>query len=90
NLKSRHAVEAGGLSGAPLFERSTETLSQLRSRTALPLIGVGGISSGADAIAKLKAGATALQLYSGLVYKGFSLMPEILEEIDAYRATKTE
>ena len=82
NLKSRHGAEAGGLSGAPLFAPSTEILRQLRARTALPLIGVGGISSGEEAQAKLDAGATAVQLYSALVYKGLSLVPEILKELD--------
>ncbi len=82
NLKSRHGAEAGGLSGAPLFAPSTEILRQLRARTVLPLIGVGGISSGEEAQAKLDAGATAVQLYSALVYKGLSLVPEILKELD--------
>ncbi|QHQ34015.1 quinone-dependent dihydroorotate dehydrogenase [Algicella marina] len=78
--------EKGGLSGQPLFAKSTAVLSDLKARTDLPLIGVGGISSPEQAIAKLEAGATALQLYSGLVYKGLSLVPEILRGIDAWRA----
>ncbi len=88
NVIDRQRTESGGLSGAPLFRRSTEVLRALNARTALPLIGVGGISTAEDAIAKLEAGATALQLYSALVYEGMRLVPRILKGIDAHLAAK--
>ena len=70
-LASRHAAEAGGLSGAPLFRRSTAVLARLHALTAgrLPLIGVGGVGSAEDAYAKIRAGASAVQLYTALVYR---------------------
>ena len=73
-----NAVEAGGLSGAPLFERSTRVLSRLAAALAgeVPIIGVGGILCGADAQAKIDAGASLVQLYSGLVYRGPDLIGE--------------
>ena len=78
-LKSAHRAEAGGLSGAPLFEKSTRTLARLSDLTggALPLIGVGGIASASDAYAKIRAGASAVQLYTALVYGGLSLAGDI-------------
>ncbi|WP_092065154.1 quinone-dependent dihydroorotate dehydrogenase [Poseidonocella pacifica] len=82
-LHSAHAGEAGGLSGAPLFERSTRVLSRLAQSTTLPLIGVGGIASAEDAYAKIRAGASAVQLYSALVYGGLSLLEEIVRGLDA-------
>ena len=87
-LTGRHAAEAGGLSGAPLFERSTRVLARLSQLTAgrLPLIGVGGISSAEQAYAKIRAGATAVQLYTALVYRGLSLVPAILQGLDALLA----
>jgi len=77
--------EAGGLSGRPLFERSTRVLAQLSALTegAMPLIGVGGISSAGDAYAKIRAGASAVQLYTALVYEGVSVVPRILQGLDA-------
>lgn len=77
------AKEAGGLSGAPLLGRSTATLRRLRTRLpeAMPLIGVGGILSGADAVAKTSAGAQLVQLYSGLIYRGPKLIGECVEAI---------
>ena len=73
-----NAIEAGGLSGAPLLERSTRVLSRLAAALAgeVPIIGVGGILCGADAQAKIDAGASMVQLYSGLVYRG----PELIGE----------
>jgi dihydroorotate dehydrogenase len=70
--------EAGGLSGAPLAERSTNTLRELARSLAgaLPVIGVGGIMSAGDATAKLAAGAQLVQLYTGLVYRGPALVRE--------------
>lgn len=77
------AAEAGGLSGAPLLERSTATLRRLRARLAshIPMIGVGGISSGTDAIAKTAAGAQLVQLYTGLIYRGPRLIRECVDAI---------
>lgn len=87
-LTSAHKDQAGGLSGAPLFERSTRVLARLSDLTggALPLIGVGGVATGAQAYAKIRAGASAVQLYSALVYEGLSLVPRILRELDALLA----
>ena len=83
-LKSAHRAEAGGLSGAPLFEKSTRTLARLSDLTggALPLIGVGGIASAEDAYAKIRAGASAVQLYTALVYGGLSLAADIARGLD--------
>ena len=77
------AREAGGLSGRPLFKLSTRMLAEtfVRAESAFPLIGVGGVDSGATAIAKIKAGATLVQLYSGLVYRGIGLVGEIKADL---------
>lgn len=73
-----HAQEAGGLSGRPLLQASNRIIRRLRAALpALPIIGVGGILSGADARAKLEAGATLVQLYTGLIYRGPELVPEV-------------
>ncbi|KPQ07656.1 MAG: FMN-dependent dihydroorotate dehydrogenase PyrD [Rhodobacteraceae bacterium HLUCCA12] len=87
-VHSAQASEAGGLSGRPLFERSTRVLARLShlSDGALPLIGVGGIDSAETAYAKILAGASAVQLYSALVYHGFSLVNEIARGLDALLA----
>lgn len=87
-LHGAHAAEAGGLSGAPLFERSTRVLAQLSAATGgrIPLIGVGGIGSGRDAHAKILAGASALQIYTALVWQGLSLVPRILSDLDGLLA----
>ncbi|MBT6524729.1 MAG: quinone-dependent dihydroorotate dehydrogenase, partial [Marinovum sp.] len=84
-LQNRHRGEKGGLSGAPLFERSTQVLARLSELTDgnLPLIGVGGIGSAEDAYAKIRAGAQAVQLYSALVYAGLSLVQDITTGLDA-------
>ena len=84
-LKSAHKGEAGGLSGRPLFEKSTRILAQLSRLTdgKLPLIGVGGIEDAETAYAKIRAGASGLQIYSALVYGGFSLVREILTGLEA-------
>ena len=73
------AAEAGGLSGRPLFQRSTRMLARIFRLThgELPLIGVGGIDSGEAALAKIKAGASLLQLYTGLVFQGPKLIGDI-------------
>jgi dihydroorotate dehydrogenase len=80
------AGEAGGLSGRPLFHRSTVMLARVYRLTGgrVPLIGIGGIDSGATAIAKLEAGATLLQLYTGLVYEGPGLLARIKRKLVAY------
>ncbi|MGB3316530.1 MAG: quinone-dependent dihydroorotate dehydrogenase [Albidovulum sp.] len=83
-LTSRYAGEAGGLSGAPLFEKSTRTLARLSALTdgKLPLIGVGGIASAEDAWQKVRAGASAVQLYSAMIYQGLSLITDIANGLD--------
>jgi len=77
------AHETGGLSGAPLMNQSTMVLRKLRTRLpdGIPVIGVGGILSGADAVAKMSAGATLVQTYTGLVYRGPELVHECVEAI---------
>lgn len=77
------ARQAGGLSGRPLFKLSTRMLAEtfVRAEGMFPLIGVGGIDSGATAIAKIKAGATLIQLYSALVYRGIGLVAEIKADL---------
>ena len=84
-LRSPHRTETGGLSGKPLFGPSTEMLRQIYKLTQgkVPLIGVGGISSGKDAYAKIRAGATLVQLYTGLVFAGPGLVREIKHELAA-------
>jgi dihydroorotate dehydrogenase len=79
-----HRDEAGGLSGTPLFLRATEQLARFYRMTGgrLPLIGVGGITTGADAYAKIRAGAAALQLYTALIYQGPGVVERVLGEVD--------
>jgi len=72
-----NAGEKGGLSGKPLFDLATRRLAQMRQRTALPIIGVGGIHSPETALAKFEAGANAVQLYSALVFGGLDLLDRI-------------
>jgi dihydroorotate dehydrogenase len=74
-----NAGETGGLSGAPVREKSTQVIQQLSQRLhgTLPIIGVGGILSGADAVEKIAAGASLVQVYSGLIYKGPKLVRDI-------------
>lgn len=81
-LRSAYAQETGGLSGAPLFARSTEALADFRRRTCgrLPLVGVGGVFSGADAYRKVRAGASLVQLYTGLIYEGPGLPRRVVHE----------
>ncbi|OZB19763.1 MAG: dihydroorotate dehydrogenase (quinone) [Rhodobacterales bacterium 34-62-10] len=83
-LHSAHRDEKGGLSGAPLFEKSTRVLAQLSRLTdgTIPLIGVGGISSAEQAYQKIRAGASAVQLYTALVYHGLSVVPKIARGLD--------
>ncbi len=86
SLRERErAGEAGGLSGRPLFKLATRMLAEtfVRAEGAFPLIGAGGIDSGPTAIAKIKAGATLLQLYTGLIYRGIGLVAEIKTDLVA-------
>ena len=85
-LHGPHAAQTGGLSGAPLFEKSTRVLAQLSTLTDIPVIGVGGIGSAEQAYAKIRAGASAVQLYTALVYGGLSLAAEIARGLDAQLA----
>ena len=82
-LKSENRAEAGGLSGKPLKDRSTEVIRFLsvKSNRAFPIIGVGGIHSAADALEKLEAGASLIQLYTGFIYEGPGLIKRINQEI---------
>jgi dihydroorotate dehydrogenase len=77
------AEEIGGLSGAPVRNQSTVVIQQLSKRLqgALPIIGVGGIANGADAVEKIAAGASLVQIYSGLIYKGPALIREVCEAL---------
>jgi len=85
SLQSQYKGEGGGLSGAPLFEPSTEVLREFyaAAQGKIDLIGVGGISNGAQAYAKIRAGAKAVQLYSALVFKGPGLVTEINRDLKA-------
>src|SRR5690606_37493307 len=80
------AREEGGLSGAPLFERSTIVLAKMRRLVgpALPIIGVGGVHSTETALEKMRAGADLVQLYTGLIYEGPGLAGRIVRGLDAY------
>jgi dihydroorotate dehydrogenase len=83
-----HSEEAGGLSGGPVLEKSNQVIRQLRSALgpAFPIIGVGGILSGADALSKIEAGADVVQIYTGLIYKG----PELVREVALAIKSKCE
>ena len=80
-----HGLESGGLSGAPVRDKSTAVIRQLAAELqgALPIIGVGGILNGADAAEKIRAGAALAQLYSGLIYRGSALVAESCAAIKA-------
>lgn len=83
SLRSAHALEAGGLSGKPLMQPATACLAAMYRLTSgkLPLIGCGGVASGADAYAKIRAGASLVQLYSALVFYGPELVARIKSEL---------
>ncbi len=83
SLQSIHKAEAGGLSGAPLMQSSTDVVADIYKLTkgTVPLIGAGGIASGADAYAKIRAGASLVQVYSMLVYEGTGLVTRIKHEL---------
>jgi dihydroorotate dehydrogenase len=87
-LKSANARESGGLSGAPLFAPSTAILKAVRQRvgTEIVLVGVGGVSSGADAYAKIRAGASLVQLYTAMAYEGPGIITRIKRELSALLA----
>jgi dihydroorotate dehydrogenase len=80
-----HAEETGGLSGAPVFEASNRVIAQLRAAlgSAYPIIGAGGVLSGADAVAKRAAGADLVQIYTGLIYRGPALVGEAARALRA-------
>lgn len=84
-LRGPHARKAGGLSGPPLFAASTELLRQAHrlARGRLVLVGCGGVSSGADVLAKVRAGAHLVQLYTAFAYEGPALLPRLLAELRA-------
>ncbi|PSL22107.1 quinone-dependent dihydroorotate dehydrogenase [Shimia abyssi] len=83
-LKSAYRGEAGGLSGKPLFVKSTKVLARVSQLTEgrIPLVGVGGISNADEAYAKICAGASAVQLYTALVYGGLSLAEDVIRGLD--------
>nr|WP_189410527.1 quinone-dependent dihydroorotate dehydrogenase [Gemmobacter tilapiae] len=83
-LSSIHKDETGGLSGQPLFQKSTRVLAQLFQATEgrIPLIGVGGVGNAEQAYAKIKAGASAVQIYSAMVWQGLSLVKEVATTLD--------
>ena len=85
------AQETGGLSGAPLLEMSNHVIRQLRQHLGLhfPIIGVGGVLSGADAVSKIQAGADLVQIYSGLIYKGPALISEAALALQRHRFTSS-
>lgn len=87
-LSDAQASEKGGLSGAPLFERSTRVLARLHALTdgQMPLVGVGGVASAEQAFQKIRAGASVVQLYTALVYHGLSLIPRMARDLDAILA----
>ena len=79
----KNATETGGLSGAPVRDKSSQVIRHLSNQLAgeLPIIGVGGIMGGADAIEKIEAGASLVQVYSGLIYRGPSLVREVAKAL---------
>ena len=83
----RHALESGGLSGAPVLAASNRVITQLRTAlgSGFPIIGVGGVMSGADAVSKIRAGADVVQIYTGLIYQGPALVTEAANMIKVSR-----
>lgn len=88
----RHAEEAGGLSGAPVLQASNRVIGQLRAALGkgFPIIGVGGVMSGADAVSKIKAGADVVQIYTGLIYKGPELVTQAALAIKRAASNRNE
>jgi dihydroorotate dehydrogenase len=85
DLRSQHRGEAGGLSGEPLKRKALDTLRDMYRLTggAIPIVGVGGVASGADAYERIRAGASLVEVYTALVFNGPSLLPKILHDLDA-------
>jgi dihydroorotate dehydrogenase len=83
-----HAQEAGGLSGAPVLQPSNRVIAQLRAALGpgFPIIGVGGVMSGEDAVSKIRAGADVVQVYTGLIYRGPDLVSEAARAIKSQKA----
>lgn len=90
-IESPHKEEAGGLSGAPIRKKSTHAIQVLSEhlRGAMPVIGVGGVMSGDDAVEKVQAGASLVQLYTGFIYRGPGLVTETANAIAAYAASES-
>ena len=86
----RHAGEAGGLSGAPVLQASNQVIAQLRAAlgNSFPIIGVGGVMSGADAVSKIQAGADVVQIYTGLIYQGPALVTQAAQAIKSSCTTR--
>src|SRR3954469_15211879 len=82
-----HAEETGGLSGRPVFDASNRVIAQLRAAlgASFPIIGVGGVLGGEDAVAKIRAGADVVQIYTGLIYRGPAIVPEVAGALKAMR-----
>ncbi|MEQ9248517.1 MAG: quinone-dependent dihydroorotate dehydrogenase, partial [Nitratireductor sp.] len=82
-VSGRHANETGGLSGAPLMDMATDVLADMRRLTkgSIPMIGVGGVSSGTDAYKKIRAGASLVQLYTALTFQGADLVTKIKRDL---------
>ena len=82
-----HSQETGGLSGAPVLEASNRVIKQLRAAlgASFPIIGVGGILSAEDAVAKIRAGADVVQIYTGLIYRGPQLVADAARAIQRLR-----
>ena len=83
NLLDKKRNESGGLSGRPLRDLSTELIKKfyVQLKGKIPIIGVGGVDSGKSAFEKLAAGASAIQLYTGMIYKGPTIVKEIKKEL---------
>jgi dihydroorotate dehydrogenase len=84
HLTSDNREEAGGLSGQPLFQISTQALRSFAQALGgrMPLIGAGGVENGMTALAKIKAGASAVQLYTAMVFQGPGMVARLLDELD--------
>ena len=86
DLRSRYAAETGGLSGPPLMPLATQCLAKMYVATGgkIPIIGCGGVASGADAYAKIRAGASLVQMYSSLVFHGPELVLRVKRKLGAF------
>ena len=90
SLRSSAARESGGLSGRPIFQSSTRLVARcyLRTKSALPIVGVGGVEDAATALAKIEAGACLVQIYTALIYRGAPVVTEILHGLSAEAARR--